>query len=473
MESFFDMLHMAATNVWTYGVTFLVVLGVLVFVHEWGHYIVARLCGVRVEVFSVGFGREIFGWTAKSGTRWKISLFPLGGYVKMFGDADPTSAGHTEVVEDDAGHTHIMTAAEREVAFFAKPVWKRAAIVFAGPAINFLFAVVILTVLYASLGRPVVPPQISGVEVGGAADKGNFMPRDVIKTVNGTPIDSFREVRRTIILTLDEPIKFEIERDGKLIELTGTPKRMKDVDRFGFTSEYGYMGFFGPADGLDIKTIVAVNGTRVDGNVDKARELLLKSLGQVTLITTSGKEKDGSPKEFEMKVQPPADLNKHLTDSKSKDYNVLMLGVKSENNIVQYGPIESIGVAVHETYEMTADTLKAIGEIFVGTRSTRELGGIIRIGAMAGTMAEQGWIALFVFTAGLSINLGLINLFPIPMLDGGHLLFYGMEAVRGKPISERVQEYAFRFGLVILVSLMVFSNLNDILQVFVFKGAGS
>lgn len=468
MESTFDMLQMALGNVWTYGVTFLVVLGVLVFVHEWGHYIVARMCGVKVDVFSVGFGKEIFGWTAKSGTRWKIAIFPLGGYVKMFGDSDPASAGHCDEVEGQDGKIRHMSEEERSGAFFAKPVWKRAAIVFAGPAINFIFAAIILSFLYGSIGRPVIPPQISGLEVNGGADLANFQPHDLIKSVNGKVVDNFREVRRMVILTIDAPMTFEILRDDKLVTITATPKKIKDVDRFGFTSEYGYMGFIGPADGIDIKSISTINGTDVSGDLEKAHALLNKNIGQLMRISTKV-----NGHESELKVRPPKDLNPQLGNKDDKLYNTLFLGEKLTDNIVHYNPIEAVGVAAKETWNMTADTLKAIGEIFVGTRSTKELGGIIRIGAMAGTMAEQGYISLFIFMAGLSINLGLINLFPIPMLDGGHLLFYGIEAARGKPISERVQEYAFRFGLVLLVTLMVFSNLNDILQVYVFNSNGS
>ena len=215
MESLFELVQLVLGNIWTYGVTFLAVLGILVFVHEWGHYIVARLCGVRVEVFSVGFGKELFGWTAKSGTRWKISLFPLGGYVKMFGDMDPASAGHTEEIEDSEGHKRHMTDDERKVAFFAKPVWKRALIVFAGPGINFLFAILILAALYVGIGRPVTPPQVTGIEVGSVADKAGIMPHDVIKSIDGVDIVSFDEVRRTVLLRMNQELNFEIERDGK------------------------------------------------------------------------------------------------------------------------------------------------------------------------------------------------------------------------------------------------------------------
>lgn len=234
MDSLTDMIQLVLGNIWTYGVTFLFVLGLLVFVHEWGHYIVARMCGVRVEVFSIGFGKEIFGWTAKSGTRWKISLFPLGGYVKMFGDSDPASAGHSDEVESESGQLRTMTQEERSVAFFAKPVWKRALVVFAGPGINYLFAICVLAILYMFVGRPITPPVVSGIEVGSAADKAMFKPHDVIVSLNGSKIDSFDEVRRKAMLTLDGELVFEVDRNGQKVEILATPKKYPTLTALDF-----------------------------------------------------------------------------------------------------------------------------------------------------------------------------------------------------------------------------------------------
>lgn len=467
MDSLMDMINLGLSNLWTYGASFLAVLGLLVFVHEWGHFAVARLCGVRVEVFSIGFGKEIFGWTTKAGTRWKVSLFPLGGYVKMFGDSDPASAGHTDEIKNEEGDVvRHMTEEEKNVAFFSKPVWKRAAIVFAGPGINYLFAIIVLAILYMTLGRPITPPVISGIEVGSAADKATFKPHDVVLSINGKSIDSFDEIRRTTMLTLNEELVFEVDRDGQKMTLKAVPEKITDTDRFGFAHERGYLGLIGPANGIDIAQIASVDGVDTVGNIQKAHDLIEQNLDKDIVISTAVQDK---AKESRILIHPPSDLNGQLKNKAEKNYNALILGVKPGDTVVHYNPIKAVGVALGETYRITAETLKAIGQMFVGTRSAKELGGIIRIGAMAGDMAERGYVSLIVFTALLSINLGMINLFPIPMLDGGHLLFYGVEAVRGKPISEQVQEYAFRFGLVVLVTLMVFSNLNDVLQMFVFN----
>jgi regulator of sigma E protease len=468
MDSLTDMIQLVLGNIWTYGVTFLFVLGLLVFIHEWGHYIVARMCGVRVEIFSVGFGKELFGWTDKSGTRWKISLFPLGGYVKMFGDSDPASAGHTDEIKSESGQVRVMTEEERSVAFFAKPVWKRALIVFAGPGINYLFAIVILACLYMFVGRPITPPVVSGIEIGSAADKAMFQPHDVITTLNGIKVDSFDQVRRKAMLTLDGELVFGVTRDGKDIEVIAIPQKITDTDRFGFSHERGYLGLIGPANGIDVGQILSIDGVSTEGDINKAKALIQEKMDQNIVISTMV-QKDGTPNQI--RIRPPKELNSldsQKIDSK-KETIVLILGEKPGDKVIKYNPVSAVGVAVTESYRITVETLKAIGQMFMGTRSTKELGGIIRIGAMAGDMAERGYIALIVFTALLSINLGMINLFPIPMLDGGHLMFYAIEAVRGKPVSEVYMEYAFRAGLVMLVTLMVFSNLNDILQLFVFN----
>lgn len=472
MDSLTDMISLGLSNIWTYGVTFLAVLGLLVFVHEWGHYIVARLCGVRVETFSIGFGKEIFGWTAKSGTRWKIALFPLGGYVKMFGDADPASASTTDEVDSTDGTKRPMTEEERKGAFFSKSVGKRAAIVFAGPGINYLFAILLLSILYMTSGRPITPPVISGIEVGSAADKAEFQPHDRIISINGEGVDSFDDVRRATLLTLDEEITFMVKRGEDNLTIKATPQKITDTDRFGFAHERGYLGIIGPANGIDIGQIIAVNGVDTRGNVEKAHELIQKNLDKRIIISTDmGKKNSAGKSESRIAIFPTKALNPQLSVAPhTKDYNALILGEKPGDVVIHYNPLKAVAVATSETYRITVETLKAMGQMVNGTRSTKELGGIIRIGAMAGDMAERGYIALVVFTALLSINLGLINLFPIPMLDGGHLVFYAAEAIRGKPLSEKVQELAFQFGLVVLVTLMVFSNLNDILQVFVFKG---
>ncbi len=460
MDSFVDLMELVASNVWLYGITFLCVLSVLVFVHEWGHYIVARLCGVKVETFSIGFGKELFGWTDKHGTRWKFALIPLGGYVKMFGDVDPTSSGHKDGVEAEDGTVRPFSAHERDVAFFAKPVWQRSLIVFAGPGINFLFAILLLAILYCSVGKPVTPPVASAVEIGAAADIAGFKPHDKILKIDNKDIISFDDVRRSVMLALDTPMQFVVQRGEEQITLTATPQKVEEEDRFGFRHEKGYLGLIGPANGIDITKIKEVAGTDVSENPAQARELLLANMGKTTEI----KLDRGSEEPVVLRISAETKLNAHLTEPDSEEFNALVLGVRPGDELIRFNPATGLWQAVIATRDIITDTLKAIWQMVTGTRSASELGGIIRIGAIAGDMAERGIIALVTFTALLSINLGLINLFPIPMLDGGHLAFYAVEAIKGRPLSERVQEYAFRAGLVVLVALMVFANLNDILH---------
>jgi regulator of sigma E protease len=355
-----------------YLVPFLIVLTVLVFVHELGHYLVARRCGVRIEVFSIGFGPELFGFTDKAETRWKFSAVPLGGYVKMFGDADAASTPDTE-------RQSQMSASERAVAFPQKTVGQRAAIVAAGPFANFLFAIVVLWGLFATIGHPFPPPEVGDVVEGSPAQEAGFAPGDTILQAEGRSIMRFAEIAAVVHRSEGEPVTFTVLRDGERLTLTATPEP--------FTVE--------TADGEEV------------------------TIHRVGIMATGGEP---------------------------------------------YGVMRSAGLAFVETGNLVWMTVTAVGEMIVGDRGTEDLGGPIRIAQISGDVAQVGVVALIWFMALLSINLGLINLFPIPMLDGGHLLFYAFEAVRGRPLGQRAQEYGFRIGLALVLTLMVFATWNDLVQ---------
>jgi regulator of sigma E protease len=458
--SIFDWVHMIAGNLWLYGGAFLLVLGILVFVHEWGHYIVARMCGVRIESFSVGFGPEIFGFSDKRGTRWKFSLVPLGGYVKMFGDTDPASAGHSDKKKDEqTQEIRSLTEAERKEAFYTQPVARRAAIVFAGPAVNFIFAIIVLTFLYTFYGEPITPPIAAAVMGGTPAETAGFMPHDEVLAIDGSPIHRFEDIRREVMVGLDTQRTFTVARNGKTIELKAIPRRTQDKDRFGFSHASGLLGLISPGNGIELSRVRAVDGQKVK-DLNEARSLILPKLGGAFHIDLDRGEK----KVDALLIQPLADANRGLKNPKDPDYAHLILARADQADFVKHSVPESFVAAVRETGDVIGSTLKALGQMITGMRSASELGGIIRIGAIAGDMAKAGIAALISFTALLSINLGLINLFPIPMLDGGHLLFYGVESIKGSPIPEQIQEYAFRLGLAILVGIMLFANLNDIVQ---------
>lgn len=459
----FDMLQMFGSNLWFYGGTFLLVLGILVFVHEWGHYIVARMCGVRVECFSIGFGPELCGWNGRNGTRWKISLIPLGGYVKLFGDTDPASADYTDEVENDAGEVRPMTEAEKKVAFFSKPVSKRAAIVFAGPAINYVFAVFILMGLYLVQGQPVSPPVAAAVIVGSSAEKYGFQPQDRIISIDGKNIESFQDIRREMMIALDTEKKFVLNRDGQTLEIMAQPQRVEVTDRFGFKSSIGVLGVLPADQAIEVSNIVSIDGQTYDSVAD-IEDALKKKMGTTYLVEFTADAKDGESVIEKMIVHPVADMNTTLGTIPDDQPEILYLAAQAPNEFVSHTPMTAAQSAIRQTYVITRDSLNALWQIVVGTRSATELGGIIRIGAIAGDMAQQGIIAVILLTALLSVNLGFINLLPIPLLDGGHLMFYFFEAVMGRPVPEMVQEYAFRAGLVFLIGIMAFANINDVLQ---------
>jgi len=356
-----------------YGLPFLAILTVLVFVHELGHYLIARLNGVRVEVFSIGFGPELFGWTDKAKTRWKFSLIPLGGYVKMFGDADAAS-------RPDAGLPELSDE-ERAEAFPYKRLSQRSWIVAAGPIANFLFAVVILAGVFMAVGQPFTPPAVGEVIPDSAAEQAGLQPGDRILRIDGTDIQSFQDIQLIVSLGLDEAIEIVVLRDGTEIALTATPVLTEITDDFGNQQKVGRLG-----------------------------------------ISHSGVE------------------------------------------LVRHGPVTALWRATEKTGAYTVAILKAVGQMIVGDRSATELGGPLRIAKMSGQVAEYGWGSVVQLMWMLSISLGLINLFPIPILDGGHLLFYAIEAVRGRPLGERAQEYGFRIGLALVLSLMVFATWNDIIH---------
>lgn len=450
---------MIAENVWIYGGSFLLVLGILIFVHEWGHYIVARMNGIKIDSFSIGFGPEIFGRTDKNGTRWKFSVIPLGGYVKMFGDLDPASAKNAgNLTEEEIADITPLSEDEKKVAFYSQPVLTRAAVVFAGPAINFIFAILILAGIYMWYGQPVTPPMASAVIVDSAADIAELQPHDKIVAIDNVKIKSFEDIRREVMVGLDTERDFHIIRNGEDMVVKAKPFKKTIEDRFGFKHSQGLLGIIGPGNAIDLNDITAIDGVELEETL-AVREALSESMGSVIELSV-----DRGSKVDKIRVQLTEGMNPNLLNPEAANSNVLIVGNTDKMAIIRMNPYEGFVEAVNETINISLKTLYALKQMVVGTRSASELGGIIRIGAIAGDMAQSGFLALLSFTALLSINLGLINLFPIPMLDGGHLVFYSIEAVKGSPISERVQEYAFRVGIVILIGIMLFANINDIVQ---------
>lgn len=358
-------------NLAEYVIPFLIVLTILVFVHELGHYLIARYNKVKIEVFSIGFGPELFGWYDRAGTRWKFSMIPLGGYVRMFGDADASSRPDTESLEK-------MTVEEKSSSLHSKRVGQRMAVSAAGPFANFLFAILVLAGLFVLKGEPFIPAAVGGVIPGKIAEKAGLKEGDKFLSLNGVSVNDFHDLRNLI-----------------------ANHKGKDVDiRFIRNSA---------------EQTIHVKMVEID------------AMSQEKPVATIG-------------IAPPLPEYHKIT------------------------PLQAITHAVSKTWMICVDALTGIGQMITGKRSSEELGGILSIGDMAGKSAKGGIAALFFFMAFLSINLGLINLLPIPVLDGGHLLFYAIEGICGKPVPEKIQEYAFMVGLAIVLSVMLMSTWNDVVR---------
>jgi regulator of sigma E protease len=360
-----------------YVLPFLFVLGLVVFFHELGHFLIGRLCGVKVEAFSLGFGPEFFGFDDRYGTHWRVAALPLGGYVKFLGDANGAS------MQDEA-EINALSAEERKVSFSTQKVWRRAAIVAAGPIANFVLAIVIFTGIFYFHGRSILLPAVESVAASSAAEAAGFQPGDVIVSIDGVKIDSFEDMQRIVQGASDTQLNIVVDRDGKLVELAATPRRRDVTTPFG-TTRVGVLG-----------------------------------------------------------VQSRA---------------------KPENWHVQtYGLGESVKLAGSETWFVVTRTGRYLAGLLAGQESADQLSGPIRIAEISGEMAKIGPAALLNLAAILSISVGLLNLLPVPLLDGGHLIYYGLEAMRGKAMNERAQQFGFKIGIMLVTSLMIFATYNDILR---------
>ena len=358
------------SNFLSYGGAFLVTITTIVFFHELGHFLIARFNGVKVEVFSIGFGPELFGWNDRRGTRWKVALLPLGGYVKMFGQSDTGPDG-------EGGET--WTPEERAMSFPAKRVWQRFAIVAGGPLANFILATVLFAAVFAFVGRSQSLPEITEVVAGSAAETAGLQAGDRILTVDGSRMDRFDELQYIVSTSAGQSLAFEVARGDDILSLTVVPD---------------------------------------------------------TVIET---------------------------DSNGNEYAMGRLGVRNDNVVFEPVPLpDALWGGVEETWAWSMRIFDFLGQILGGTQSSSDLAGPLGIAQMSSTVAEHGLPNLITFMAILSVNLGLINLFPVPMLDGGHLMFYVIEAARGRPLSSRAQEHAFYVGMGLVGALFLFVTFNDL-----------
>jgi regulator of sigma E protease len=358
-----------------YLLPFLLAMTVIVFVHEAGHFYVARLCGIKAEVFSIGFGREIIGWNDSHGTRWKIGWIPLGGYVKFEGDANPASMPEAGAASDPSPGN-----------FHCKALWQRALVVAAGPMANFILAILIYTVVFSTVGVPFSLPRVDEIMPNSAAAAAGLQPGDLIRQVDGAKTESFASVQEAVMMRAGEALPIIIERNGGLLELTLTPQAQMMPDNFGGTVKVGLLG------------------VRHDPSKDEA------------LYRT-------------------------------------------------YSVPEAFVEGTKRTWYIISTTLRYVGKLFTGAESTKQIGGALSIGKAAGDTASIGALAFTSFVAMMSVSIGLINLFPVPMLDGGHLAYYALEAVRGKPLGPSAQEWGFRIGFSFVVMMMLIGVWNDMTRV--------
>jgi regulator of sigma E protease len=445
-----------------YGFWFLVVLTVLVFIHELGHFAVARWCGVRVEVFSIGFGPELFGWTDRTGTRWKLSWLPLGGYVRMFGQEE-------NVIEGESARP--MTDAERSVSFKHKTVGRRMAIVVAGPAANYLFAIVVLALVYVFVGKTYTDPVVGVVTPGSAAAEAELQTRDRILSLNGSPVKEFGDIETIVQLNLDHPLAVTVDRAGKKLDLTAHPKIVQTKDLFGNSVRMAQLGIAPHLEPI-VGEVVGGSAAEEAGLQPGDRFLSLNGtpvtdFGQVVTIVRESVDRplavtvDRAGTQLELTAHPTVVEGK---DESGKTIQMPRLGIAVEapQSRIQVGPIEATVSAGQEVYNQTVVMLTGLWQMVSLQRSTDEIGGVLRIAKMSGDVASLGFVSFVMFAVLLSINLGLINLFPVPMLDGGHLVYYAVEAVRGKPLGERAQEFGLKVGLALVLSLMLFATWNDL-----------
>ena len=361
---------LAQPPIWFMLIAFLCVIGPLVVIHELGHYWVARWFGIGAETFSIGFGRQVAGWTDKRGTLWKIGWLPLGGYVRFVGDENAAS---------EAADQSKLSAEKQKLSFHLRPVYQRFAVVLAGPMANFLFAILIFAAFFMSIGAPRTANLVDRLEPGSAAAAAGIQPGDRIISIAGRDTETFEQISQIVTLNPDERVSATVVRGGETVILPVHIGVRHEEDRFGQKFRIGRLGIY-------------------SGTV----------------------------------------------------------------NYVRLNPLDAVPAATSYTISLTRSMIEGIWQIISGRRSVKELGGPLKIAQVAGQQASLGVLQFIQLVALISINLGFINLLPVPMLDGGHLLFYSIEAVRRRPVSPEAQDWAFKGGLALLLALVLFTTFNDL-----------
>lgn len=445
----------------TYLPYFILVLTLLVFVHEYGHYWVGRRFGIHAEVFSIGFGPEIFGWTDRNGTRWKVSAIPLGGYVKFLGDSDETSATPS---------TEPLSPSDRRRAFFSQPLYARAAVVLGGPAANLIFAFLLLTAVFFFAGEPYSPATVA-VQADGPASKAGLRTGDEIVRLADRRIDRYEDIQDAQFLYWAKPMSVEYRRGNQLLRGEIVPLFCERTDRYNNTLRYGDLGLDqlirpvvggftagSPAEVAGLKVgdlLLAIDGKPIE-HFSRIPELIGNRAGQPLAIKY---ERDG--RVDEATVVPIADK---AVDCAGKEQVIGRLRIRPAaiTEFRSHGVIGAMGAGVRAVWGMTTMFYTSMAQILTATRPVDELGGPIRIAKAAGEASYAGWVGILNLVIALSVVLGVFNLLPVPMLDGGHLAMYLYEAVRGKPLSLKAQEVGLKLGFALVIGMALIATFNDI-----------
>ncbi len=433
-------------NIWLYGIVAFAVITAVIFIHELGHYGMARLLGIPAEIFSIGFGRELIGRTDRHGTRWSLRIFPIGGYVRFFGETI------TKNLEALPPEEHFRVYAR-------KPVWKRALVAASGPGINLLFSLLLLAGVYAFLGRPTPPPIVAGVEVDSPAEAMDIQIGDRIVSIGGTQVTGIDQARDLVRHRAGDTLQVEVERKGSVLTLTGVPKNLTEENEYGIDTQRGYFGWMWPSYGLAIKEMREVGGQNTTDNPDKARQILLAHAGREVVICF-GKDRTY------MRVLVRPELNQALKDPAHKDFGTFTPGRRPMEDMKTLPLMDAIRYAGELTMRGVHTTFGTVFKIFAGNEKITEMGGVIKISSTTGQMVEKGIFSFLSFVALLSVSIAAINLLPLPLLDGGHLLFLALEAVKGKPVSLRTKGYIYGFGLIFLLSVLFVISVNDMISLF-------
>ena len=470
------------------GLGFLFVITLVVFVHELGHFSAGRFFGVRIDSFSIGFGRSIAGFTDRHGTQWKIGWLPLGGYVKFWGDEGVSSTPDHEKIDK-------VSAEERSKSFHHKPLYQKAIIAVAGPVANFGLAIFILSSLFLIYGDVVDAPRVGGVKPGLPADAAGLMPGDLILEIDGDPIQEFSEILRIVTVANLRELDFHIQRGTRDFHLKVTPRMIPRPDNFGDKIMDPGIGIHsvipgkvkrvvagspaGRAGILPSDVIVQVDGKYLESLNDFSQALETARGKKVQILVSRAAETAQKPwgrREITLILAPApigsvGDPDRVVLEAVGLEF--MVPGAPKPKVRVTFGLFDAVSKAIGVTEFIVVKTIYFIGQLIAGTGDYQQLSGPLGIASVSGKVAIQfGVVPLINLAAVLSVSIGLLNLFPIPMLDGGHILYYGIEAVRGRPLGERAQELGFRIGLAFVVSLLLFATWNDLTKLGLFGVLG-